>query len=306
MKLPLIICCIIYFLNPITAQEDPCEYKPEISKPDTSPLVVKKKPGNLIYDNAISFLALSDPGKSKSFICKMQFSSTVNFLYRNASKGLINEFSLYDETALTPDSIIENQKDLSRLKWSFQSASENNSHWRQSSSLLVQTQKLPVRKEISGSHIPERRMESTFLSPGIILFSIGITREFAGNGKVECGLAGGKLTWIDRKNLYETNNLLVISGVEKGKSFLLEGGFSMQASLKKNFNKFIRWENTTIIFADISAATQPDIEFRNGFFWDDGKLLRTTLRTVYTYDRKRWPPSSWTGELALGLYLARN
>jgi len=308
MKLPLLLLCIVYFSNAARAQDDPCKYSRYSPPADTISMILKKKKNQLIYDNAISFRALSNQSAANSLIAKMQVSSTINFIYRNTGKRFTNELSLFDETSfqMIPDSTFENQKDLSRLKWSIQPAAADNSNWKQTSSVVVQTQKLPVRKAITGSTPEEKRLESAFLSPGIVLLSIGITRGLANNGKIECGFAGGKLTWIDQKKIYQTNDVQIISGVGKGKPFLIEGGVSMQASMKKNLNKFLRWENTTLVFADISAVNQPDVEFRNGFFWDHGKLFRTTLQTVYTYNRKRWPPSNWTGELALGFYLASN
>jgi len=150
-----------------------------------------------------------------------------------------------------------------------------------------------------------RKLQSGPLSPGILTMALGIKKEVQPNVHLELGLAGTKITWISNKQLYLIQHTDEIAGVSRNKKASIEGGFSFQGKMDTQIAKNLKFQNTTIVFKDIFTNHDLSIEFRNSLSWEPVKYVSTAIRTVFTYDPNRWPPSLWLGEFNVGLNMEK-
>jgi hypothetical protein len=103
--------------------------------------------------------------------------------------------------------------------------------------------------------------------------------------------------------LHKTEEL---HGIPRSKSHKLEGGISIQTQWQKSITKNITWENKSLIFSSFNEPGIPNLELRNDFQLKSGKMMQTVIRSIYIYNKTKWPPSSFGGEIALGVMLNKD
>jgi hypothetical protein len=297
---------LLWIVPHIQAQfDDPCKFrghektenalpsKPDSLKPSKWKLVQKHQ-----FDVAFNGRTRNEISRS---ICKLSASSRLSFELKYLYKKTTVDASLIDETSATflLDSIFEKQNDLLRLKISTEHNTQNE-NFKKSVSAQLSTQKLPAKK--NGSDINE----SAFLSPAELILALGMNVKLKSQGRIECGIGSLRFTWIDQKKLYDLQKSTQLHGIEKGRGHKLEGGFSLQAQWQKTITKNITWENKTLLFSSITELGMPNLELRNDLLVKSGKSVQTAVRSIYTYNKTKWPPASFGGEIALGVMLNKN
>lgn len=299
---------IFLFLAQILAgQDDPCRYvrpvkitpSDTVAKSDTS----KSKPWKYTCKQLISFATLyQSRSENKSPGGKFTLSGKSDFKARYQKGIHALEFNLFDDSGFTifPDSLIETTADQSQFKCSYQKE-QGKKGQSSSASVQLSTQKLNAYATDS----PEKRLKSSFLSPAEILLALGFTQDLQKKGQIELGLAGVKISWLNNKNLYNIHETNILHGIEQNRSCKVEGGLSFQSRYNTKIGKHITWENRSQVFSPLHPPHIPNIEVRNDFQIQTGKLLVTSIRSVYSYKTERWPPAALVGELALGLNLQK-
>ena len=301
------IAFLLLWIAPcIQAQfDDPCKFRAPEKNENTQPVKPDSlKPSKWMvaqkhqFDFALNGRTRNETSRS---ICKLSASSRLAFELKYQHKKTSIEASLIDETSVNIflDSTFEKQNDLLRLKITTEHNTQKE-NFKKSASAQLSTQKLPTKK--NGSQINE----STFLSPAELILALGMNIKLQSNGRIECGIGSLRLTWIDQKKLYDLHKSAKLHGIEKGQSHKLEGGLSLQTQWQKSITKNITWENRSLVFSSITEPGMPNLEVRNDFLMKSGKSLQTAIRSIYTYNKTKWPPASFGGEIALGVMLNRN
>lgn len=298
---------LLWITSNLKAQyDDPCKYIPSttISKQDAESMKDSSSKNRWKFAQKHQFdFALNGRSRNESSkaVCKLSASSRLAFELKYQRSNTSVETSITDETSATLifDSTLEKQNDLLRIKIS----AENNTtkdHFKKSASAQLSTQKFNSVKADS------KIISSTFLSPAEVILALGMNIKLKSSGKIECGIGSLKLTWIDQKVLYDLQQVEELHGVPRNKSHKLEGGISLQTQWQKLIAKNITWENKSLIFSSFNEPGMPNLELRNDFLLKSGKSIQTTVRSIYTYNKNKWPPASFGGEIALGLMLNKN
>lgn len=286
--------------------DDPCKFTTLIvkTKKDTNTTkdTLAKKQWRFSQKHQID-LAFNGRSRNESSkaICKLNASSRLAFEinYKNSNTSV--ETNIADETSANIffDSTFEKQNDLFRVKIT----AENNTvkrNFKKSASAQLSTQKF---NSINSNN---KNIQSALLSPAEVIFALGMNIKLNSSGKIECGIGSLKLTWIDKKIIYDLQQVEELHGVPRDKSHKLEGGISLQTQWQKLIAKNITWENKSLIFTSFTEPGMPNLELRNDFLLKSGKTLQTTIRSIYTYNKNKWPPASFGGEIALGVTLNKN
>lgn len=239
------------------------------------------------------------------YACKVNASSTFQNEISKQLKNTKLSAEIFDETGFSyiSDSIYNKDKDLSRLKGGFRIA-ELPKKYELSFTSLLQSQKLNSFVNQPDSAV-KRKLQSGPLSPGILTLALSFKKEIKSDIHIELGLAGTKITWISNKQLYLVQQTEEIAGVSRDKKANIEGGLSFQGKMDKQIAKNLKFQNSTIVFKDIFTNHDLSVEFRNSLSWEPVKYVSTAIRTVYTYDPNRWPPSLWLGEFNVGLNMEK-
>ena len=242
---------------------------------------------------------------TKTYACKVNASSTFQNEISKQLKNTKLNAEIFDETGFSyiSDSIYNKDKDLSRLKGGFRIA-ELPKKYELSFTSLLQSQKLNSFVNQPDSAV-KRKLQSGPFSPGILTLALGFKKEIKSDIHLELGLAGTKITWISNKQLYLVQQTEEIAGVSRDKKANIEGGLSFQGKMDKQIAKNLKFQNSTIVFKDIFTNHDLSVEFRNSLSWEPVKYVSTAIRTVYTYDPNRWPPSLWLGEFNVGLNMEK-
>ncbi len=286
----------------IFAQDDPCKLV-RIKSIDTvcipKPQTSKTKQFNLLL--SLEKIKVN----TNTYACKVNASSTFQNERSKQLKNTKLSAEIFDETGFSyiSDSIYNKDKDLSRLKGGFRIA-ELPKKYELSFTSLLQSQKLNSFVNQPDSAV-KRKLQSGPFSPGILTLALGFKKEIKSDIHLELGLAGTKITWISNKQLYLVQQTEEIAGVSREKKANIEGGLSFQGKMDKQIAKNLKFQNSTIVFKDIFTNHDLSIEFRNSLSWEPVKYVSTAIRTVYTYDPNRWPPSLWLGEFNVGLNMEK-
>lgn len=291
----------------INAQfDDPCKYIPSTisseqeteSKKDSSLKNRLKFAQKHQFDFALNGRTRNESAKA---VCKLSASSRLAFEFKYQHTNTTVEASITDETSATIlfDSTLEKQNDLLRVKISAEKNTAKEGI-KKSATAQLSTQKFNSIKADS------KIITSAFLSPAEVIFALGMNIKLKSSGKIECGIGSLKLTWIDRKALYELHKVEELHGIPRNKTHKLEGGISLQTQWQKLIAKNITWENKSLIFSSFNQPGIPNLELRNDFLLKSGKSIQTTVRSIYTYNKSKWPPASFGGEIALGVMLNKN
>lgn len=301
--------CICLFLASLglslhAQTEDPCKYistetekKSEVKK-DSSKISKWKLVQKHQFDFAFNGNSRNETSKA---VCKLSASSRLAFELKYNHNKTSLEANLSDELSANVffDSTFEKLNDLVRLKISAEHNTQKE-NFKKSASAQLSTQKLPTKKTNSSTK------ESSFLSPAEVILAFGMNIKLNTIGNVECGIGSLKLSCINQKALYDLHETDELHGIPRSKSHKLEGGISIQTQWQKSITKNISWENKSLIFSSFSEPLMPNLEFRNNFQLKSGKMIQTFIRSVYTYNKDKWPPSSFGGEIALGVMLEKN
>lgn len=302
---------LLFTCRTLSQEEDPCRYIPPGDSPVTGPipssLTTKKKPP-INQEASLLFSLLREQhaaNMQQRPVCKMSYRYSYLAELTLKQKRSEVRVRVFDETGheWLQDSALHKDRDLLRIQGNL-SGEGTGKKLKATVNTLLGTQKFPAAGAISDSAGPRKITESSFFSPGSLLISGGCVMTIDTENRIDLGIVAGKLTWISNKKLYDMRKTDVISGVERNRAVLIEGGISLQSSLKIERGPFC-WENQTLLFADVMAPLKPDVEFRNNLRWRAGKKVRTSLQTRYTYDRKRIPPALFEGEIGLGFYLEK-
>jgi hypothetical protein len=286
----------------IFAQDDPCKLV-RIKSIDTvcipKPQTSKTQQFNLLL--SLEKIKVN----TNTYACKVNASSTFQNEISKQLKNTKLNAEIFDETGFSyiSDSIYNKDKDLSRLKGGFRIA-ELPKKYELSFTSLLQSQKLNSFVNQPDSAV-KRKLQSGPLSPGILTLALGFKKEIKSDIHLELGLAGTKITWISNKQLYLVQQTEEIAGVSREKKANIEGGLSFHGKMDKQIAKNLKFQNSTIVFKDIFTNHDLSIEFRNSLSWEPVKYVSTAIRTVYTYDPNRWPPSLWLGEFNVGLNMEK-
>lgn len=286
--------------------EDPCKFSSQIvkTKKDTPATKDSLEQRHWKFSQKHQFDFVFNGrsrNESSKAICKLNASSRLAFEinYKNSNTSV--ETNISDETSANVffDSTFEKQNDLFRVKIS----AENNTDQRnikKSASAQLSSQKF------NSINADNKMIQSALLSPAEVIFALGMNIRLKSSGKIECGIGSLKLTWIDKKMLYDLQQVEELHGVPRNKSHKLEGGISLQTQWQKLLAKNITWENKSLIFSSFTEPGMPNLELRNDFLLKSGKSFQTTIRSIYTYNKNKWPPASFGGEIALGVMLNKN
>lgn len=287
----------------IFAQEDPC--KLERTKSNDTLCILKPKTSKTRQFNLLLSLEKIKVNPNK-YACKVNASSTFQNEISKQLKNTKLRAEIFDETGFSyiSDSSYNKDRDLSRVKGSMRIA-ELPKKYELSISAFIQSQKLNTFVNQPDSAV-KRKLQSGPFSPGILTLALGFKKEIKSDIHLELGLAGTKITWISNKQLYLVQQTEEIAGVSRDKKANIEGGFSFQGKMDKQIAKNLKFQNSTIVFKDIFTNHDLSIEFRNSLSWEPVKYVSTAIRTVYTYDPNRWPPSLWLGEFNVGLNMEKS
>jgi len=302
LKTIILVIVFLFIQNVANSQIDPCS-PPRSIKDDTVDLK------SILTSKTSKFNLLISLEKIKvntsSYACKVNASSTFQNEISKQLKNTKLSAEIFDETGFSyiSDSSYNKDRDLSRIKGSMQIAKLPKKYELSFSSLL-QSQKLNTFVDQPDSAV-KRKLQSGPFSPGILTLALGFKKEIKSDVHLELGFAGTKITWISNKQLYLVQQTEEIAGVSRDKKANIEGGFSFQGKMDKQIAKNLKFQNTTIVFKDIFTNHDLSIEFRNSLSWEPVKYVSTAIRTVYTYDPNRWPPSLWLGEFNVGLNMEK-
>jgi hypothetical protein len=301
--------CICLFLASLglslhAQTEDPCKYIPAETekksevKNDSSKISKWKFVQKHQFDFAFNGNSRNETSQA---ICKLSASSRLAFELKYQHQKTTIETNITDELSanLLLDSTFEKLNDLVRLKISAEHNTQKE-NFKKSASAQLSTQKLPTKKNGSST------IESTFLSPAEVILAFGMNIKLNTKGSVECGIGSLKLSWINQKALYDLHKTEELHGIPRSKSHKLEGGISIQTQWQKSITRNIIWENKSLIFSSFNEPGMPNLELRNDFLLKSGKSLQTAIRSIYTYNKTKWPPSSFGGEIALGVMLNKD
>ncbi len=308
MKKAIMICLFEVLTTYTIAQSDPCKYVRiyPIIKDSIQQQNKKKLDKKLEITLLFSAFKLDNTISLKSPVYKMNASSISSFRKVKTNAICEKSLDLYDETgfAWIPDSVFTPDKDLSRLKVGIAPSSERLLRWQMNSS--IQSQKLrtySTSQDSSGRMI--QIQNAGFFSPGSLLLNGGIEYQPGKLGKIEFGLASGKLIWILNQRLYSMQQSKELAGVPIEKHYKIEGGFNLQSRLEKSIGNHFRWEHSSLWFYPISLNGDIDIQIRNAFFWKPSSSVQACFRTTYSYNETRWPPGTWAGEFSLGYVFSK-
>ncbi len=237
--------------------------------------------------------------------CKLSSNLSTHVLWKFPQKRTASEIEIRDESGVVfiPDSLLEKVQDQLRIKLTHSHKINDSARVLGSSSMVFTTEKF--NGMTSYGKVNPGKLNSGFLSPGELVSSAGFKLQQSGWGHIELGLAAFKLTWVANKKLYEIQQTSVLHQVKREQKAKVDGGISLQTQIDRRFCKQIRWESRLLLFAGVGENTSRDVEFRNEWLINPDGSFRTSLRSVYTYKKGRWPPGNLSGELSIGMNLSK-
>lgn len=152
-----------------------------------------------------------------------------------------------------------------------------------------------------------RFLNTSFLSPGYILYSSGIKILFNNYLNIEFGLVSAQKIKIRNQQLFDSRMSENLYGLSKGDRQKIDFGFSMTfISTLHQIHKNVYWEN----FSQFSVNRQNikylkfyQCNINNAFHYCFLKYLRLTLRSKITYDYNNSLKPRVINSLTFGFYL---
>ncbi len=158
--------------------------------------------------------------------------------------------------------------------------------------------------------LSERFLYDGFMSPGVIVYSGGLTYEAGGNIILHLGLGSSKVTKVKNQRIFDTRNEDMISGVGRGERRKSEWGLSLTSTVPlQHLNKQIHWEFYEHIFVplqQLSDCKKYALEFNNVLHLLLLKYVRLSLRTKLSYNSELHPKPILQNQLSLGFYLSNH
>jgi len=282
--------------------DDPCHYarppaadtlKPTAPQPKS--LAEPKHRWTYLIEAQASAHVLSAPRPT----CKMQIGWKQELEYRYRHQKLETALECRDELQIQaiPDSLLEKLRDALVLRYRIERKADDTTRLSAQFSAQFQTPKFKGKPSYE-IHKKQARNEG-FLNPAQMLFAAGVRANWPGIGHLELGLASLKLSWMNDTILYTLQNTQTLHGIPRDPAYLLDGGWSLQSQWKYAWKTGISWDNRLQFFAGFTGVPKRELEWRSEWSLPIGKQIKTTLRSVYTYQSNRWPPALLQGELGL-------
>ena len=145
-----------------------------------------------------------------------------------------------------------------------------------------------------------KTLSTSFLTPLQWTFSAGLGWNFPQLGSLSLGLSAAKLTWILNKDVFKQQEINEFYGVAKGKTCLLEYGFSMHLLADADLMKRLHWNCDLLIFKNFGKPI--DLEMKNFIGFRINKFLKMTIQTRLHYEKAVSKNIQVENLLSLGLY----
>lgn len=153
----------------------------------------------------------------------------------------------------------------------------------------------------------ERFLYSDYKSPGYFLFSGGLRYDFLESCNLELGLAGGKITNIKNKTIFDTRNQSKLYDVKKGEKRKVDFGINFQLNVPPlKLGKNLMLENFTQIYLPSKTISQPKsytLDMNNALHLMFLKYMRFSFRTKLFYDVSVQEKMQIINQVSLGFYL---
>ena len=153
----------------------------------------------------------------------------------------------------------------------------------------------------------QRYLYDGYMSPGVIIYSGGITYQDKRNILLSLGLGSSKVTKIKNQKIFETRNEETISGLSKGKIKESIFGITLTATVPmQHLNQKIHWEFYGNAFAPmlhLKQLKEYTLEINNVIHLLVFRRGRLSLRTKLAYNKTVQPWMSVQNQLSLGFYL---
>jgi len=143
-------------------------------------------------------------------------------------------------------------------------------------------------------------LNSSFLTPLIWTFSIGLGYTCESFGSVNLGLSAAKLTYILNDHIFEIRRITTYYGIREGKTHLLEYGFTFQLLIDKDIFKKIHWNCDLALFKNYNSPI--DLTFKNLFGLKINKFLTTNFQTRIFYEEKLSKHFQFENLLSIGFF----
>lgn len=143
-------------------------------------------------------------------------------------------------------------------------------------------------------------LNSSFLTPLIWTFSMGLGYTSKSFGSVNLGLSAAKITYILNDHIFEIRRITSYYGIKEGKTRLLEYGFTVQLLIEKDIFKKLHWNCDLALFKNYNSTV--DLTFKNTFGLKINKFLTTNLQTRIFYEEKLSKHFQFENLLSIGFY----
>ncbi len=164
------------------------------------------------------------------------------------------------------------------------------------------------RTDSSGEQ--ERFLYGGFMSPGVILYSGGITYEAGGNAIIHLGLGSSKVTKIKNQKIFDTRNEEELSGLKKGERKKSEWGITLTSTVPlQHLNKHLHWEFYESVFVPVEGMNEIknySFEINNVIHLLLLKYVRLSFRTKLSYNYERFAKPVIQNQVSLGFYLSNH
>ena len=143
------------------------------------------------------------------------------------------------------------------------------------------------RQDDSGRTV--RVLAASFLTPLVWNLSAGLTWNLPGTGSLLFGLTGVRLTYLRDTSLFSSQETEQFFGVERGRNFKAEYGFSCRIQTDRTFGKILRWNCDLLLFR--AGGKPADLSLKNLFEIRAFRFLVISLQTNVMYDEdisSRW------------------
>jgi len=144
-------------------------------------------------------------------------------------------------------------------------------------------------------------LNSTFLTPLIWTFSLGVGVIWKDFGSLNLGLSGGKLTYIQQTKIFKIRHITEYYGVPAGKNHRFEYGLSLQFLVNKDFLKRLHWDCDLLLFKNYNAPV--DLNLKNLIGIRINKFLKTSIQTRVFYEGKVSKNLQLENLVSLGFYV---
>lgn len=219
------------------------------------------------------------------------------------------EFYLFNDYGLRHyfDSITIKTQDLFTLKNSIQYPIWKNqvqlSLQSNTQTTLFNTKK--IREGSNGE--TERYLYESYMSPGTITYSGGISYQFKTDGSLHLGLGSSKVTKIKRQSIFDSRQMETISGLNKGQRKKSEFGIVITTTIPvKQLGKRWYWESYCNFFSPMNKLMQPryyTLDLNNVIHLTLLKYVRLSWRGKLQYHPEESPEIGIINQLSLGFYL---